>query len=146
MSNVYYPCWSWAPASSLTNFKPSWKTATLLPLVTAKHCSDFILLHIDNQYLFLQHHASGRKMDGLGQLPFQIHIEPHSIVNFCPVFYLKAYLCHTEPFRKKLDGSQVSSLFLVNNRQHMPVCAKMISSWVRRVLCIVKAHMSLGAV
>ena len=31
---------SWAPASSLTTFKLAWKTATLLALVTAKHCSD----------------------------------------------------------------------------------------------------------
>ena len=30
----------WAPASSLTTFKLAWKTATLLVLVTAKHCSD----------------------------------------------------------------------------------------------------------
>ena len=27
---------SWAPMSSLTTFKPAWKTATLLALVTAK--------------------------------------------------------------------------------------------------------------
>ena len=30
---------SWAPASSLTNFKLAWKTITLSALVTAKHCS-----------------------------------------------------------------------------------------------------------
>ena len=35
----------------------------------------------------------------------QIHIESHSNVNLCPVFYLKAYLRHTESFRKKPDGS-----------------------------------------
>ena len=39
---------SWALASSLTTFKLAWKTATLLALVTAKHCSDLILLCIDN--------------------------------------------------------------------------------------------------
>ena len=27
----------------------------------------------------------------------------------------------------------------------MPVCAKTISSWVRKVLCVAKAHMSLGS-
>ena len=32
-----------------------------------------------------------------------------------------------------------------NNRQHLPVCAQTISSWVRRVLCVAKAHMSLGS-
>ena len=49
------------------------------------------------------------------------------------------------PFRKKPDGSRVTSLFLGNNRQHRPVCAKTISSWVRKVLCVAKAHMSPGS-
>ena len=44
---------SWAPASSLTIFKLAEKTATLLAIVTAKHCSDLTLLCIDNQHLFL---------------------------------------------------------------------------------------------
>ena len=48
-------------------------------------------------------------------------------------------------FRMKPDGSHVTSLFLGNNRQHRPVCAKTISSWVRKVLCVAKAHMSLGS-
>ena len=39
---------SWAPASTFTTFKLAWKTATLLVLVTAKHCSDLTLLCIDN--------------------------------------------------------------------------------------------------
>ena len=34
---------SWAPASSITNFKLAWKTAALLPHVSAK-CSDLALL------------------------------------------------------------------------------------------------------
>ena len=29
--------------------------------------------------------------------------------------------------------------------QHWPVCAKTISSWVRKVLCVAKAHMTLGS-
>ena len=45
----------------------------------------------------------------------------------------------------KPDGSHVTSLFLGNNRQHWPVYAKTISSWVRKVLCVAKAHMSLGS-
>ena len=83
---------SWALASSLTTFKLAWQTATLLALVTAKHCSDLSLLCINNQHLFLQHHAdifilaSGGKMDGPGYLPPQICIESHSNVNICPVF------------------------------------------------------------
>ena len=39
---------SLAPASSLTNFKLAWKTATLLGLVAAKHFSNLSLLCIDN--------------------------------------------------------------------------------------------------
>ena len=102
---------SWAPASSLTTFKLAWKTATLLALVTAKRCSDLTLLRVDNKHLFLQHLAaifvplSGGKTDLLGHLPPQIHIESHSNVNLCPVFYLKVYLRCTESFRKKSDGS-----------------------------------------
>ena len=79
-----------------------------------------------------------------GHLPPQICIESHSNVNLCHVFYLKAYTRHTEPLRTKPDGLHVTSLFLGNNRQHRPVCAKTISSWVRTVLCVARAHMSLG--
>ena len=142
---------SWAPVSSLTTFKLAWKTATLLALFTAKRCSDLTLLCVDNQHLFLQHHSAifvplyGGKTDCLGHLPPQIHIESHSNVNLCPVFYLKAYLRCTESFRKKSDGSRVTSLFWGNNRQHQPVCAKTISSWVQKVLSVAKAHMSLGS-
>ena len=83
---------TWAPASSLTTFKLVWKTATLLALVTSKHCSDLTLLYVDNQQLFLQHHAAifvplfGGKTDRPDHLPPQIHIESHSNVNLCPVF------------------------------------------------------------
>ena len=141
---------SWAPASSLTTLKLAWKTATLLALVTAK-CSDLTLLCVDNQHLFLQCNAaifvplSSGKTDHPGHLPPQICIEFHYNVNLCHILYLKAYLRHTESFRKKPDGSLVTSLFLGNNRQHRPVCAKTISSWVRKVLGVAKAHMSPGS-
>ena len=39
----------------------------------------------------------------------------------------------------------MTSLFLGNNRQHGPVCAKTISSWVWKVLSVAKAHISLGS-
>ena len=84
---------SWAPTSSLTTFKLAWKTATLLALVTAKHCSDLALLCVDNQHLFLQCNAaifilmSDGKTDYLGHLPPQVCIESHSNVNLFPVFY-----------------------------------------------------------
>ena len=64
---------------------------------------------------------------------------------FALFFYLKAYLRCTESFRKKPDGSRVASLFLCNNRQHWPVCAKTISSWVWKVLSVSKACMSPGS-
>ena len=32
-----------------------------------------------------------------------------------------------------------------NNRWHRLVCAKTISYWVRKVLCVAKAHMSPGS-
>ena len=51
----------------------------------------------------------------------------------------------TEPFRMKPDGLCVASLFWGNNRQQRPVCAKTISSWVRKVLHVAKAHMSPGS-
>ena len=75
-----------------TTFKLAWKTATLLALVSVKHCSDLPLLCIDNQHLFLHCHAaifipmSGGKTDCLDHLPPQIHIVSHSSVNLCPVF------------------------------------------------------------
>ena len=69
------------------------------------------------------------------------------MVNLCPVFfYLNAYLRCTEPFRMKPEGVMCHfCFFLSNNRQHSPVCAKTISSWVRKVLCVAIAHMSLGS-
>ena len=152
MWSACYLFWKVGHLHSLTTFKLPWKTATLLALVTAKCCSDLTLLCVDNQHLFLQHNAaifvplSGGKTDCPGHLPPQICIESHSNVNLCPVFYLKAYLRRTESFRKKPDGSRVTSfLFLGNNRQHRPVCAKTISSWVRKVLGVAKAHLSLGS-
>ena len=71
--------------------------------MTVKHCSDLTVLFIDNKHLFLHHHAavffpmSGGKTDCPGHRPPQIHIESHSSVNLCPVFfYTKAYLRCTE--------------------------------------------------
>ena len=70
---------------------------------------------------------SGGKTDHQGHLPPQIPTKPHSNVNLCPVFYLKAYFRHTEPLRMKPDGSCVAFLG-GNNRQYRPICAKTISS------------------
>ena len=107
------------------------------------------LLNIENQHLFLQCHAaisiliSGGKINCLGHLQPQVHLEFHYNVHLCPLFYLKTNLHDTEPFRKESDRSHVYSLFLVNN-QHMSICAKMMSSWLSEVLGIAKVYMSLG--
>ena len=108
---------SWAPASSITNFKLAWKTATLFTLIMAKHCSDLTLPHVNNQHPILQCHAvilvpaSGGKMGWPGHLLPQICIESYSIVNLCPVFLLEGFLCHTNTFRKKSDRSWMPSPF-----------------------------------
>ena len=52
-------------------------------------------------------------MDRPGDLPPQSHTESLSNVNLCSVFYLKAYLRHTKPVRKKPDGLHVTSLFFL---------------------------------
>ena len=120
---------SWTPASSLSNFKLAGKTSTLLAVVTAKCCSNLTLLHFDNQYLFVQHYTtifvpeSGYKMDWHASYSTLTPYEYHYNVNICPLFYLKAYLWHIVPFRKKSDGCQMSCLFWGNNRQHIPVCS-----------------------
>ena len=59
-------------------------------------------------------------MDQPHQLSHQIHIEPHSSVNVCPI-NVKAYSQCTESVKRKKDGSVVSSLD--NHRPHIPVCA-----------------------
>ena len=138
---------SWALASSYTNFKLAWKMSIILAPVITKFCSYLTLLHTENQqfffsimqlFLFL---ILGDKIDQLGHLPPEICFDSHSNVNFCPIFYLKGYLHHTKPFRKTSDGPYVSSPFLGDN---MPGCAKMISSWGRKILVIAKAYMFLA--
>ena len=77
----------------------------------------------------------------MGNLPPQICIESHSIVNFCPMFYLKACLQHTEPLWKMMDGLWVHFLFIDNNRQCIPLYTKTVF-WDRKLLCIAEANMS----
>ena len=55
-------------------------------------------------------------MDQMGYHLPQILIESHSIVKPFPVFHLKAYLRHSQPFRRKSDESWMSSLFQGNSR------------------------------
>ena len=139
------------PASSLTTFKLAWRTATLLALVTVKHCSDLTLLCIDNQHLFLWCHAaifipmSGGKTDCLGHLPTQIYMESHTNVNFCPVFIWRLILNH---LGWSLMDCTYHLFFWITIGSTGPVCAKTIPSWVRKVLSVAKPHVSrfcLGA-
>ena len=85
--------------------------ATLLALVTAKHCSDLILLCINNKapfssvsccyFLFL--YLVVRQIDWvIFLLWFVLSLIP--VLIFALFFNLKAYLRCTEPLRKKPDG------------------------------------------
>ena len=93
----------------------------VIVIVTAKHLN-LALLCIDHQHLFLQHYVavfiptSDGIMDLPGHLPSHICIESHSNGNFCPVFYLKVYLCCTEAFRKMLNEFHEASLFFCGNK------------------------------
>ena len=100
---------------------------------------------------FLQCHAAisipmfGGKTDHPGHLPPQVHIESHFNVNLCSVFFL--FLRLIWDILNHLGESQMDHIwllyFLGNNRQHWPISAETNSSWVRKVLCVAKAHMAL---
>ena len=68
------------------------------------------------------------------------------IFALCFIFDFKAHLQYIETIRKKSDVYLVSSLCFGNYRQQKPVCGKMISSWVRKVLSIAKEYMFLCTV
>ena len=71
----------WALASSLTTFKLDWKTATLLALVTVNCCSDLTLLCMDNQHLFLQHHAAIFNLMSDGKTDHWCHLPPQIVLS-----------------------------------------------------------------
>ena len=83
--------------------------------------------------------VSDCKPDWFGHLLLQFVLNHILMLIFVLLVWFKAYLICTGSFRKKPDGLLVSSVITGNNKQHMPVCAKMISSWVREVLNIAKA-------
>ena len=60
-------------------------------------------------------------------------------------FYLKTYLRCTGPYRMKPNGSCVTSLFFGYQYAAQACLHKNHSSWVRKVLCVAKVHMSLGS-
>ena len=80
----------------LLNFKLAWEYATLVILVQCKYSSNFILLQIDNQNLFLNENAtifvavSGVKTDWPGNLLPHIHLNhiPWLIFVSCSIWKL----------------------------------------------------------
>ena len=77
----------------------------------------FYVVSIENQNFFLLCRAAiffpafTTKTASLGHVLHQLYIESHFSVNVCPAFSLKAYLQNTELSRKKLNGSDVSSIY-----------------------------------
>ena len=75
----------------------------IISAIFAKHYSDLALLHTDNQYPFLQHHAaifipvSGVMKDQLAYYPPQIQIESHFsgktlfCILFEDIYYLPSF-------------------------------------------------------
>ena len=87
--------------------------------------------------LFLFLHLVVRHFD---QIIFHLKLVmgSHSSVNLCPVSYLKAYLQHAEPLRSQMDLGYPLLIVIGSTCQ----CVSMIS-WVRKVLSIARAHMSI---
>ena len=134
---------SWAPTSSLTTFKPAWKTATLLALVTVKCCSDLTLLCIDNQHLFLQHHTAIFIPLSVARQIIWVIFPLRLLMSLTPVliFFLFFIWRLIWDILNHLGWSQMEHVWLLilhNNRQHRPVYAKTISSWVRKFFVLLK--------
>ena len=84
-------------------------------------------------------------MDWLGHLQPQIYIKPTLMLIFALCFTWRLTYAILNLFRRsQMDLMWVICFFFFfgHNRKHLPVCAKTISSWVRKVLGITKAHMS----
>ena len=121
----------------------------ILPFVMEKHRSDLTLLNIYKQHPFSSvshcYFFLCLVVSWINQITFHYNF----ILNLIPMLIFALYfvwrLIYTllNQSGKKSDWSQVSAL-LGNNREHMLVCAEMISSLVRKVSSIAKAHMSLG--
>ena len=136
-------------ASSLTTFKLAWKTATLLAPVTTKCCSDLTLLCIDNQDLFFSIMLLFSFPCLVARQIVQVIFLLKFILSLAPmlIFVMLFNWRLIWDILNHLGWSQMDHvwpLFLGNHRQHRPVCAKTISSWVRQVLCVAKAHISPG--
>ena len=136
---------SWAPASSLTTFKLAWKIATLLVLVTAKHCSDLTVLCIDNQHLFLQHNVaiSIPMSGGIFPMRFVLSLIPMLIL---ALFFIWSLIWD---ILNHLGQSQMDHMWLlcfwVTIGSISLSVLKQFLLWVGKVLCVAKAHMSPGS-
>ena len=122
-------------------YQLAWKIATPLSLLTAKSF-ELTLLKIANELLILHCNAtifvaaSGDKTDQQDNLPPQICIKSYCSVNLCPVFYLKAYLRCAEPFFEEVR-------WITSVLSSLPLCANIISSWVRKVIkCYLGTYVS----
>ena len=80
----------------------------------------------------------------------QVIINLKFILNLTPMLIFTQYILFEDLYAILilLGRSQMDLMcplcFLGNNRQHMPICAKIISSWVRKFLNIAKANVSPG--
>ena len=115
-------------------FKHAWKAAILSNLVTSKCFPDLTLLHIENQTFFCSM-----------MLLFSFHLLVVRWIDLV-IYHLQIYLIlmlifvlcfterHTDTVLSLLGRSHthVYSLFWGKNRQHIPVFAKTISSWVQK--------------
>ena len=76
----------------------------------------------------------------------QVIFHPISILNLIPVLIVALYFIRGLIYailillERSWDGFCLTSLFLYNNRQHILVCAKMISFWVRKLFSMAQTH------
>ena len=122
-----------------------------VPLVSHDlHCADLTLFCIDISTLFFSImllfsflHLVARQIDWVSLLIRLISI-------LIPMFifalhFIWRLICNIlNLLGRSWMAKCVTALFLVNNRQHRPVCTKTISSWARTVPLLLK-HMSLGS-
>ena len=140
---------SWALAS-LTAVKFAWKTS-LLALVPANIVLIWLcyILIISNFFsnlmlLFLFWHLVVRWNDWvIYKLKFALNSIWMLIFALSFTWRLN-YTVLSLLGRSRID-LRCALCFWGNNRQHMPVCAKTISSWVTKIWGVAKAHMSPGS-
>ena len=123
--------------------------ATLFILVTTKH-SNLILWCIDNHHLFLHYYAAFLFLHLVVRWIDQVIFHLIYILNLILVLKLALFFIwrFTYAVLGLLRRSWIDFLWSlclwVEIMLYMPVCAVVISSWVRKGLSMAKTHMSLG--